>query len=149
MTSGRPAASLVGMTRQEARGCSLFEVLPAQHHDNFARTLAGESVRAEGKIPTELREQEPWHRVTTFPIRDQEGVVQGGMVIVVDVSAQKRADELIEKLAFIDPVTELPNCAMLSMMLSRTLSGEKAKQRQLALVWLNLDRFKDVNDALG
>ena len=38
---------------------------------------------------------------------------------------------------------------MLSMMLSRALSGAKGNQRQLALIWLNLDRFKDVNDALG
>jgi diguanylate cyclase (GGDEF)-like protein len=38
---------------------------------------------------------------------------------------------------------------MLSMVLSQALSGAKAQKRQLALVWLNLDRFKDVNDALG
>jgi diguanylate cyclase (GGDEF)-like protein len=75
--------------------------------------------------------------------------VRSGMVIVFDVSEQKRADELVEKLAVIDPITELPNRAMLSMMLAKALSGAKAKQRRLAAVWLNLDRFKDVNHALG
>ena len=142
-------AALARMSREQMRGRSLLEDLPAQYHDNLARTLAGESIGAEGKVPPELCEGESWTRIATLPIRDETGTVSGGMVIVVDVSQQKRADELVEKLAFIDPITELPNRAMLSMMLSRALSGAKGNQRQLAVIWLNLDRFKDVNDALG
>ena len=144
-----PAAALAGMSRAQARGRSLLEILPAQYHGNLTRTLTGESVRAEGTVPAELSQGEPWHRVTTLPVRDQCGAVQGGMLIVTDVSEQRRADQLVERLAFMDPITELPNRAMLSMVLSQALSGAKAHQRQLALVWLNLDRFKDVNDALG
>jgi len=142
-------AALAGISREQMRGRSLLEDLPVQYHDNLARTLAGESIRAEGRVPPELCKDESWTRIATLPIGDETGVVLGGMVIVVDVSQQKRADELVEKLAFIDPVTELPNRAMLSMMLSRALTGAKGNQRQLAVIWLNLDRFKDVNDALG
>ena len=143
------AAALAGMSRAEARGRSLLEILPTQFHDNLTRTLAGESVNAEGTLPAELSPGEPFHRVTTLPVRDQAGTVQGGMLVVTDVSHQRRADQLVERLAFMDPITELPNRAMLSMVLAQALSGAKASKRQLALVWLNLDRFKDVNDALG
>ena len=59
--------------------------------------------------------------------------------MAVDIAENERAEELVEKLAFIDPVTELPNRSMLSMMLERALSGAKENQRQLAVVWLNLD----------
>jgi len=145
----RSAAALARMTRDEMRGRSLLENLPPAYHDSLARTLAGESIDEQGKLPPELCDEETWTHVTTLPIRDEDGVVRGGMVILFDVSEQKRADELVETLALIDPITELPNRAMLSMMLARALSGAKANQRQLAVVWLNLDRFKDVNHALG
>ncbi len=145
----RSAAALARMTREEMRGRSLLEDLPPLYHDYLARTLAGESVDEQGQLPPELCEEETWTRVTTLPIRDDDGVVRAGMVIVFDVSEQKHADELVEKLAFVDPITELPNRAMLSMMLARALSGAQADRRQLAVVWLNLDRFKDVNHALG
>ena len=143
------AAKLAGMSREEARGRSLLDILPARYHDNLTRTLAGESVKAQGGLPAEFPAAESWHRVTTLPVRDEAGAVRGGMLVVVDVSEQKRADALVERLAFVDPVTELPNRTMLSMMLSRALSGAKGNQRQLAVIWLNLDRFKDVNGALG
>ena len=143
------AAELAGMSRAALVGRSLREDFPAAYVANMERVLAGETVEAEDMVAPQLSPKERWTRVVMVPIRDVSGNVQAGMTIVVDVSQQKRADELIEKLAFIDSVTGLPNRAMFSMMLSRTLSGEGAGKRQLALVWLNLDRFKDVNDALG
>jgi diguanylate cyclase (GGDEF)-like protein len=84
-----------------------------------------------------------------LPIRDAEGVVWGTALMALDVSEDERAEKLVEKLALIDPVTELPNRTMLSLTLDKALSGAHSNHRQLALVWLNLDRFKDVNDALG
>ena len=145
----RSAAALARMTRDEMRGRSLLEVLSPAYHGDLERTLAGESIDAQGKVPPGLCKDETWTHVTTLPICDEYGVVHGGLVIAFDVSEQKRADELVEKLAVIDPITELPNRAMLSMMLAKALSGAKGKQRRLAAVWLNLDRFKDVNHALG
>ena len=145
----RSAAALARMTRDEMRGRSLLEVLSPAYHGDLERTLAGESIDAQGKVSPGLCKDETWTHVTTLPICDEYGVVHGGLVIAFDVSEQKRADELVEKLAVIDPITELPNRAMLSMMLAKALSGAKGKQRRLAAVWLNLDRFKDVNHALG
>lgn len=145
----RAAAALASMSREEMCGRSLLNDLPPQYHHNLARTLAGESVDEQGKLAPEVSAEEPWTHVTTLPVRAATGAICGGMIFVEDVSEQVHAGELVEKLAFLDPVTELPNRTMLSMVLTRALSGAKGGQRQLALVWLNLDRFKDVNDALG
>jgi diguanylate cyclase (GGDEF)-like protein len=49
----------------------------------------------------------------------------------------------------VDAVTALPNRRMLTKVLDRALTGARAHKRQLAVVWLNLDRFRDVNHALG
>ncbi len=145
----RVAAEHAHMTRETMIGCSLRDYLPPEYVTTNERAIAGEMIEIEGKLAPELGPGELWTHVHILPIRDGEGVVQGGTTIVADVSEQRRADELIEKLAFVDSVTDLPNRAMLSMMLEGALSGAKASHRQLALVWLNLDRFKDVNDGLG
>jgi diguanylate cyclase (GGDEF)-like protein/PAS domain S-box-containing protein len=143
------AAEAARMSREEMRGRSLRELLTPAYCENLERTLEGRTIEDQGRVSPDLCEEGLWTRVLMLPIRDAAGSVHGGMVIVVDISEEKRASELAEKLAFIDPLTELPNRAMLSVMLSRALAGAKGKRRQLALVWVNLDRFKDVNDALG
>jgi diguanylate cyclase (GGDEF)-like protein/PAS domain S-box-containing protein len=145
----KSAAKLMGMSRKQMLGRSLLEDLPPLLHADLARTLAGESMDGQGRVPSELGEQETWTRVLTLPIRDRAGTVQAGMVIATDISERKRANELAERLAFFDPVTDLPNRAMFTIMLERALFGSQGKRHQLALAWLNLDRFKDVNDALG
>jgi len=143
------AARLAGRPRDELLGRSLAHDLPAASLANLKRVLAGETLEVEGPLDGGLRADERWTRMLMAPVRDDRGVVRAGMTIVADETDQRETAGLIEKLAFLDPVTELPNRAMLSMMLGRALSGPKARQRQLALVWLNIDRFKDVNDALG
>ena len=148
----RFAAALSGRSREGMRGRSLLEELPPARHENLARTLAGESIHEQGTLLHECGEggeEDGWAQLTTLPLHDEAGDVQGGVLIAGDILRQKHAEELIGKLALIDAVTELPNRTMLSMLLSRALAGVKGRQRQLALVWLNLDRFKDVNDALG
>lgn len=145
----RAGATLAGKSRAEMRGTSLRQYLPPEYVAHTERVVAGERVEAEERLPAELCAHQPWMHVVMLPIRDAGGVVHGGMTIVVDISDQRRAEDLAEKLAFIDPVTGLANGAMFSMMLSRALSGVKGAERQLALVWVNIDRFRDVNDALG
>src|SRR5665647_2412236 len=145
----RPAAELARMPREAMRGQTLRSEVRALLQKRFERVFAGEAVFHEDKALPESSQSDAWMRTMMLPIRGADGVVWGTALMAVDVAENERAEELVEKLAFIDPVTELPNRSMLSMMLESALSGVKANQRQLAVVWLNLDRFKDVNHALG
>ena len=145
----RPAAELARMPREAMRGQTLRSEVRALLQKRFERVFAGEAVFHEDKALPQSSESDAWMRTMMLPIRGADGVVWGTALMAVDVAENERAEELVEKLAFIDPVTELPNRSMLSMMLESALSGVKANQRQLAVVWLNLDRFKDVNHALG
>jgi diguanylate cyclase (GGDEF)-like protein len=90
-----------------------------------------------------------WTQSRWAPLHDRDGAVIGVLIVGIDVTQEKRAEELAEKLAFLDPVTGLPNRTMISMVISRALSGAKGAKRRLALIRLNIDRFRDVNDALG
>jgi diguanylate cyclase (GGDEF)-like protein/PAS domain S-box-containing protein len=66
-----------------------------------------------------------------------------------DVSEKKRTEEQIRRLAFFDPLTALPNRTLFEDRVGRALSRAKRESYRLALLFLDLDRFKDVNDTFG
>jgi diguanylate cyclase (GGDEF)-like protein len=71
------------------------------------------------------------------------------LLIVRDISERKRTEERIEYLAYFDTLTGLPNRQMLMRHVSRTLTDARRKNKMAALLYLDLDRFKRINDNLG
>ena len=75
---------------------------------------------------------------------------EGGVVIVYeDVTELRTAAEKIEQLAFYDPLTQLPNRRLLSDRLQQALTSSVRSGQQGALLFLDLDHFKTLNDTLG
>lgn len=66
-----------------------------------------------------------------------------------DVSESKKSEKLIENLAYYDPLTELPNRQLLLDRLEMAISVAKAKEEKLAVLLIDIDHFKQINDSLG
>lgn len=79
----------------------------------------------------------------------QNGKLLGATVTFVDISSRKAAEARIETLAFYDPLTNLPNRRLLIDRLEQTLTSCKRNEREGALLFIDLDNFKSVNDTLG
>ncbi|RNC73153.1 MAG: EAL domain-containing protein [Desulfuromonadales bacterium] len=77
------------------------------------------------------------------------GEIQGIVCIAHNITGRKRAEEEIRRLAYFDPLTGLPNRTLFQNRLDQTLAGVRRDGGESALLFLDLDRFKDVNDSLG
>ncbi len=86
---------------------------------------------------------------SAVPIRDRDGSVIGAIVLNQDITERKAAEGQIEQLAFYDHLTQLPNRRLLRDRLEQTLAAVARSGQQGALLFIDLDNFKDLNDSLG
>jgi diguanylate cyclase (GGDEF)-like protein len=83
------------------------------------------------------------------PIRDAIGGITGIVIVFRDVTAAREMEHRVLHQATHDALTGLPNRAMLNEQLAHTIALASRKQWQVALMFIDLDRFKVVNDSLG
>ncbi|QRM20867.1 EAL domain-containing protein [Dechloromonas sp. TW-R-39-2] len=82
-------------------------------------------------------------------IRDDRGAVRNYVASFTDITASKEAADRLAHLAYHDPLTELPNRLAFELHLSQALRVAQREDRQLALMLIDLDNFKNINDTLG
>jgi diguanylate cyclase (GGDEF)-like protein/PAS domain S-box-containing protein len=87
-----------------------------------------------------------WHNSV---LRDENGEILSILSFAQDVSDRVDAQEKLEAMATHDALTGLPNRVLLHLQLAETLDRARHRQRQVAVLFIDLDRFKNVNDSLG
>ena len=83
------------------------------------------------------------------PIHDRRGQVTGAVMVFHDVSAARAVSQKMSYLAQHDVLTDLPNRILFNDRLTQAMSLAKRRQQKLALLYLDVDRFKQINDSLG
>jgi diguanylate cyclase (GGDEF)-like protein/PAS domain S-box-containing protein len=86
---------------------------------------------------------------STTPLHDRRGQVTGAVMVFHDVSVAHAMTLKISHLAQHDSLTDLPNRVLLNDRLAEAIALSSRHQRKLAVLFLDLDRFKHVNDSLG
>jgi len=83
------------------------------------------------------------------PIHDRRGQVTGAVMVFHDVTATRALSQRMSYLAQHDSLTELPNRIVLNDRLIQAMSLARRRQKKLAVLFLDVDRFKHINDSLG
>ena len=90
-----------------------------------------------------------WSIIEASVLYDSKGVVYGYMGAISDITALKNAQLQMENLAFYDPLTGLSNRRLFKDRLSKAVAESKRRGTFIALLFLDLDQFKRINDSLG
>jgi diguanylate cyclase (GGDEF)-like protein/PAS domain S-box-containing protein len=93
--------------------------------------------------------KETWNVVSKMPLRDPKGLIIGTYGIAHDITEHKRTEALIWQQANYDALTGLPNRRLLHDRWMQAVKNQQRGGQGLALLMIDLDHFKDVNDSLG
>jgi len=110
---------------------------------NIERVLRGESFRADVEYGGAV--YDTWYQ----PLFDEQGAVAGGFGVSTDVTERRRVESELAHQAVHDPLTGLPNRVLFLDRLSQALRRGRRRHLLTAVLFLDLDRFKLVNDSYG
>ncbi|WP_460813090.1 EAL domain-containing protein [Luteimonas pelagia] len=143
--SGYGEAEVVG------RSTSLLD--SSQHDPGFYTQMRAELERT-GRWSGEMWQQRKdgdeflcW--IHSGVVHDSGGQRSHYVAVLTDITDQKRAEQELRYLANYDTLTSLPNRALLSERLSQAIVRARRTGRRIAVLFLDLDRFKDINDSMG
>jgi diguanylate cyclase (GGDEF)-like protein/PAS domain S-box-containing protein len=129
-------------------------VLKSNRHDTaFYRAMWAELQAKgvwQGEIVNRRRTGETYPEwLTITAVKDASGATTHYVGVFQDITARKTAEEEIRNLAFFDPLTHLPNRRLLLDRLQQAVAASSRNGRYGALLFLDLDNFKTLNDSLG
>jgi diguanylate cyclase (GGDEF)-like protein/PAS domain S-box-containing protein len=151
----KAATQIFGYTAAEAIGRTAAMLMPnelATQHD--ARLLHQENNGSSFVIGQSVETVGQRKDASVFPISLSVSKVEraGELIFVAvirDITQQRHAKEEIQRLAFYDPLTQLPNRRLLQDRLDQALITSTRTAQQGALMFLDLDHFKQLNDTMG
>lgn len=90
-----------------------------------------------------------WEEAHIAPVKDAEGTTTHYVAVKLDISERKETQRRLAYMAHHDALTDLPNRTLFFDLFAQGLSLAKRNQTRLALMYIDLDRFKEINDTFG
>lgn len=144
----------LGYTREEVVGRKLTDfftyksktlaeetVLPHFFEVGSVKEIPCQMVKKNGEIVDVL--------ISAKSERDENGKILHSMAGIVDITERKKAEEEVQHLAHYDPLTGQPNRFLLQERLQHALAQAQREENKVGVLFVDLDRFKWVNDTLG
>jgi diguanylate cyclase (GGDEF)-like protein/PAS domain S-box-containing protein len=145
-STGIPPQEQLGKTRWELEALNMTEADWEAHRQMVQAHQEFRDLEIR-RPDTGLRPH--WASVSGMPFFDNHGKFLGYRGVGRDITPQKQASEEIHRLAFYDALTGLPNRRLLLEQLKKALLANARHQQRGALLFIDLDNFKTLNDTLG
>lgn len=143
---GRPVDEVLG------RRLSDFVHPDDRAHTEAARRALFETGQRQTNLEYRVKHRDGswrWHSANALPLHDDAGRVVAFEGNAKDVTEHKQVEDRVRQLAFYDALTGLPNRRMLVDRLRQTMAASKRRGLHAALLFLDLDNFKALNDTHG
>ena len=144
---------ITGYAEEEVIGKPVSIVTSIRHGSNFFQKI-WQSVRQHNHWQGEVwnlhkqgREYPSWFNI--IPVRSKDGLISYYLINFSDITDKKKADEIIWRQANYDSLTGLPNRNMFYERLNHDIKSATRNGTGLTVLFIDLDRFKEVNDSLG
>jgi len=145
---------LFNYSEKEMRSLNLSQLLHAADSNSIQTTM---QQIIEGEIPTYQAElkcckkggENIWAILNINLIRDNQRHPSYYLIQIQNISLQKKAEAKLRHMAYHDPLTGLENRNKLEQFVNHILSSSRRQQHNFALMFLDLDRFKNINDTIG
>jgi len=147
------AQKIFGYTASEALGQPMLRLFPEDRVDeeNFIlnKILSGEKVDHFETVRVHKNGTQVFVSVTISPILDRFGRIVGASKIARDITQLHQQEEQLKHIAHFDALTGLPNRLLMTDRLRQAMAHAKRNDQELAVLYLDLDGFKYINDKHG
>lgn len=144
----------LGYSENELRELKITDVT---HPDDIEETLSRRNIALANKSRSIVCEKRYmckdgsvfWAQLSSTWFFDEQGQPLYTVPVIQNITRRKEAELKIRELAYYDSLTRLPNRSLFNDRLERALANSQRLNKSFALMFLDLDRFKGVNDTLG
>ncbi|MCX7672710.1 MAG: EAL domain-containing protein [Thiobacillaceae bacterium] len=149
----RAFTELTGYTAEELQGRAPRQLSCGRHEADFFRQVDS-ALAADGHWRGEVWMRHKTGQVlpllqTLSAVRDEQGEVTGYVALYTDISHIKQTEAHLERLAYHDALTGLPNRLLFEQRLQHAIEHAARHGERLAVLYFDLDHFKQLNDSLG
>ena len=145
-------ADILGVTVDEVVTGAMWDFVDGETERVLRTSLASRVNGASSRYELEFTRRDGQRRtlsISAAPLNDSHGEFVAAVGMCMDVTERKRREQQLHDLSLLDPLTGLPNRHLLTDRLSQSVERHERTGADVCVLFLNIDRFKLVNDGLG
>ena len=140
--------NILGVPKEKLIGLKLETLKDKRLLPGLQETFKSGHGRYEGSYTTSMSNKELWIKMISSQVEVKKGEYEG-VAIMVDLSELKNTQAEVEHLAYYDELTDIPKRSVIIKEITQAIAFYKREKIHSALIYFDLDKFKDINDHFG